>query len=202
MPLCFGIIYNSLEAIYRENMEDFIRTYTIDENICDGLVSFFEDNNDWTNPGRVVKGVDKTVKDSTDLSVSIYDYDERIIEYRRELNDCKNKYMEDFLKEGFPDKNRLSPQFNIQRYPPLGGFKVWHSERGSYTTMQRCLVFMTYLNTVEVGGETEWFYQKVKVKPIKGLTVLWPSDFTHTHRGCPALHETKMIATGWFELRG
>lgn len=183
-------------------MEDFIRTYTIDENICDDLISFFEDHIDRTGPGQVARGVDKNVKDSIDLSVSIYDHDNRILEYRKELKDCIKKYTDDFLHEGFPDKNEFSPLFNIQRYEPLGGFKIWHSERASFKCTQRCLVFMTYLNTVEVGGETEWFYQKVKVKPVKGLTVLWPSDFTHTHRGCPALHETKTIATGWINISG
>ena len=43
----------------------------------------------------------------------------------------------------------------------------------------------------------EFFYQKVKIKPTKGLTLIWPSDFTHTHRGVPATNDTKIIATGW-----
>ena len=41
---------------------------------------------------------------------------------------------------------------------------------------------MTYLNTVPNAG-TEWLYQKYKTEAIKGLSVIWPSDFTHTHRG-------------------
>ena len=35
------------------------------------------------------------------------------------------------------------------------------------------------------------------MKPKKGLTVLWPSDFTHRHRGLPCDVE-KWITTGWF----
>ena len=42
---------------------------------------------------------------------------------------------------------------------------------------------MTYLNTIKVGGETEFLYQKLKIKPKKGLTLIWPTDWTHTHRG-------------------
>ena len=55
---------------------------------------------------------------------------------------------------------------------------------------------MTYLNDVSDGGETEFFHQKLKVKPVKGKTVLWPTDFTHLHRGNPP-YEAKYIATGW-----
>ena len=58
---------------------------------------------------------------------------------------------------------------------------------------------MTYLNNVKSGGETEWFYQNLKVKPQKGLTVIWPAIWTHTHRGLPAPKELKYICTGWYD---
>ena len=64
--------------------------------------------------------------------------------------------------------------------------------------MQRILTFTTYLNTIEVDGETEFITQGIKVKPKKGLTVIFPSQWTHPHRGIPAPNEVKYIATGWF----
>mgnify|MGYP001271300870 CR=1 FL=1 len=42
---------------------------------------------------------------------------------------------------------------------------------------KRVLVFMTYLNDVTDEGETEWYYQRVKVKPRKGLTVIDPGSY-------------------------
>ena len=56
---------------------------------------------------------------------------------------------------------------------------------------------MTYLNDVTDGGETEFKYQKLKVKPVKGKMVMWPTDFTHTHRGITSPTQEKYIATGW-----
>ena len=47
----------------------------------------------------------------------------------------------------------------------------------------RHLVFMTYLNDVFDEGGTEFFYQKIKAQPRKGLTLIWPVDWTHLHRG-------------------
>jgi hypothetical protein len=67
-----------------------------------------------------------------------------------------------------------------------------------HQTHQRALVFMTYLNDVTDGGETQWLYQGKEMKPKKGLTVLWPTDFTHTHRGIVSLTQSKTIATGWY----
>jgi len=60
------------------------------------------------------------------------------------------------------------------------------------------LVFMTYLNDVTDGGETQWLYQEKQIQPKKGLTVLWPTDFTHTHRGVVSPTQPKTIATGWY----
>ena len=59
---------------------------------------------------------------------------------------------------------------------------------------------MTYLNDVTDGGETEWAYQDTKIKPKKGLSVIWPSEFTHMHRGVPSKTQEKYIVTGWFNL--
>ena len=59
------------------------------------------------------------------------------------------------------------------------------------------LVFMTYLNDVLDGG-TEFKYQKLITKAKKGLTLIWPSDFTHTHKGQISNTSEKYIITGWF----
>jgi hypothetical protein len=56
---------------------------------------------------------------------------------------------------------------------------------------------MTYLNDVEIGGETEFFHQKLKIRPEKGLTLIWPADWTFTHIGITSPEE-KFIVTGWF----
>ena len=57
---------------------------------------------------------------------------------------------------------------------------------------------MTYLNDVTDGGETDFFYQRIKIPPKKGLTVIWPADWTYTHRGIPSKTQDKFIVTGWF----
>ena len=62
------------------------------------------------------------------------------------------------------------------------------------------MAWMTFLNTIESGGETYFEYQQCKVKASKGLTLIWPADWTHFHKGCPAPDEEKMIITGWYDL--
>ena len=57
---------------------------------------------------------------------------------------------------------------------------------------------MTYLNDVHDGGGTDFKYQGKRQHARKGKTLIWPSDFTHTHRGEPSPTEEKYVATGWF----
>ena len=62
----------------------------------------------------------------------------------------------------------------------------------------RHLVFMTYLNDVFDEGGTEFFYQKIKAQPRKGLTLIWPVDWTHLHRGIAV--ERGKHHHGWFDF--
>lgn len=182
-------------------METFIRSYQIDDSICDDLLQFARDNQDWSKKGSTSQGIDTSWKDSRDLVVNKFAFDNRVKVYVDEIKKCFELYKEEFDTGGFPGKVEFFHYFNIQKYEPDGGFKKWHSERSSIKTQDRCLVFMTYLNTLnDPGGETEFLYQNVKVRPEKGLTLLWPSDFTHTHRGVVSHTEVKYIATGWLTL--
>jgi len=183
-----------------ENNDQFIRGWFIDENVCDNLVSYFE-NNEEKHPGLVntKQGlvVNHDYKKSTDISISTYCQDEPFIAYMQELGLAVVEY-----KKLFPSLNKLSmwgikENVNIQKYLPNEGFFVWHSERSSLHVSERLLVFTTYLNDVVDEGETEWLHQNLKIKPQKGLTVISPVDWMYEHRGITSPTETKYIATGW-----
>ena len=64
--------------------------------------------------------------------------------------------------------------------------------------LDRLLVWMVYLNDVNDKGETEFFYQHHFEEPKQGKLVIWPSDWTHLHRGIISPTETKYILTGWY----
>jgi hypothetical protein len=59
------------------------------------------------------------------------------------------------------------------------------------------VVGMLYLNDVEEGGETEFLHQKVKIKPSQGTVVVFPTYFTHVHRGNAPISNTKYIINKW-----
>ncbi|MEL7266631.1 MAG: 2OG-Fe(II) oxygenase, partial [Planctomycetota bacterium] len=83
----------------------------------------------------------------------------------------------------------------------VGGYHHWHSEifpmDASCETLHRVLLFMFYINTLDEGGETEFFYQEQKIAPKAGRMVIAPADFTHTHKGHVPVSDDKLIITSW-----
>jgi prolyl 4-hydroxylase len=177
--------------------ESHIKGWTIDGEICDGLIQLFKDNKDHHVTG-VIGGpynVNKEHKDSIDLALHP-DWDElRFVAYKDALKKCLKLYENHYPEiKGFT-KYSMTEGANIQYYPPCGGYFVDHCERTS-AYEKRCLVWMTYLNDVPDAG-THFKYQKVTTPAEKGLTLIWPTDFTHTHKGQISKIHGKYIITGW-----
>ena len=88
----------------------------------------------------------------------------------------------------------------IQYTKPGQGYHIWHAESEQLLTASRVAVFTLYLNTVELGGETEFLHQGVRVEAVEGRLSIFPAAFTHAHRGNPPLSGDKYIITGWIEF--
>jgi hypothetical protein len=85
----------------------------------------------------------------------------------------------------------------VQHIRKGGGFHIWHSEWNK-EQMSRFLVYQLYLNTLPEGeGETEFLNQGVRCKPEAGKLLIWPAQWTHTHRGNPNYSTDKYVLTGW-----
>ena len=120
----------------------------------------------------------------------------------RIINENLTKAFEEYCNY-FPilrEENIYSVKQKIQKTPIGGGFHRWHCDNLTPTSSRRILVWMIYLNNVHEGGETEFLYQGVKIKPLAGKIVLAPADFLHTHRGNPPISNDKYIITGWFNI--
>lgn len=187
------------------NISSFLGGWYISKEICDELVDYFNFNKKYLQSGKVGKAnnpylLDKNIKDSFDLNVSSGNYDVVIGEYRKCLKNVLDNYLEKYKFCNDVYLFDICESFNIQHYPIGGGFKEWHCENtGDGLSLKRHLVFMTYLNDVEDGG-TEFYYQDIKTKAEKGLTLIWPSAWTHTHKGVVSNTKEKIIITGWYSF--
>jgi len=191
------------EYKYNSNNNLIDGYYLSDLSICDDLIKLFE-NSDNKVLGETLQGVNKERKDSLDLQLSIFDIPQykSLQLYFKELTKCINLYKKKYkFCDLHVDPWAVENGFNIQKYKPSQGYHLFHCEKSGIQSSKRHLVFMTYLNDVKKGGETEWYYQKLKVKPEKGLTVIWSADWTFTHKGHTTIDEDKYIITGWFDFK-
>lgn len=54
---------------------------------------------------------------------------------------------------------------------------------------------MLYLNNVPDGG-TEFKYQNIITPAVKGNLIIWPADFTHTHKGVISKQKKNILQLG------
>lgn len=192
---------------YTIHAEDtnFLRAWMLDDcTICDDIIQFFSHHEKTighvVSPSGTVQ-VDKQCSDSIDCSLDLSTPHGKIY-FQKYLKPIVDEYVKIFPMVNAYSRWGVVEPMNIKFYCPGAGYHAYHTERNSsaYPINNRHLVFMTYLNDVHDLGETEFMHQKIKIKPQKGLTVIWPADWTYTHRGIPSPTTEKYIITGWFSF--
>ena len=174
-----------------------------DESVADDLVKEFHERPQLrgmvSNAANSEPVVDTSVKDSLEMSFPANDPSIAWRRYLLSLKAAMGLYLEDYPYAGAYGAFSITGRTNVQLYPPSGGYKTFHTERTGRGEPEgsRHLVFMTYLNDVTDAGGTEFCHQNLIVSPKKGLTLIWPADWTFTHRGVPSPTQEKIITTGW-----
>tara|TARA_A100001201_G_scaffold130147_1_gene115797 strand:- start:132 stop:653 length:522 start_codon:yes stop_codon:yes gene_type:complete len=171
------------------NIYNFIEKYEVPLSICDDLLNYYSKNIEY-------KSNRTDIKHTIEVQFFNDSNSKTILNFFKKLNECVNKY---FKKYNLNSDVRTSIVNKIQHYKTNTGFTNLHYER-NYEFYRRQLVYMLYLNTIVEGGGTEFPYQKISLKAVKGDLIIWPADFTHPHRGIISKTEEKYIVTGWFEL--
>lgn len=168
------------------------------DDTCEEMIERFEKHPEQQYEGRIGQNAvpEPSVKRSIDLRIS----------GRNDWLDI-DRQLQQSLTHGlsllaglhpFFSSNRLNDTgYNMQKTSP-GEFYQWHVDGGPGEFSKRQLVAIWYLNAApEQGGETEFFFQQLSVKPERGMLLLFPPFWTHLHRGNTVGTGTKYIATTW-----
>jgi len=186
-------------------MPQFIHSQFVEDTaLADRFIDYYKSNTSKHIDGKVGKNgaacVDPSIKNSREISMPSEE-----AEISKEFCDQLQIVLDEYVKI-YPEVNKLAKftlvPYNIQYYKPNeGGYFQWHSERhtGTYPDSSRILVWMMYCHTIDNGGGTEFLHQNYTCKSEKGKIVIWPVDWTFTHRGVRTDRE-KMIITGWYNF--
>ena len=178
----------------------FIGAWIINSlSICDDLIQYFEEHPQKKNAGATSSGLRLDSKNSVDITIQPKDLElqshDIFDRYFKSLFSCYEDYVVQwpFLKT-VADKRQIG-SFNLQRYHQWQHFQAIH-------TLHRIFAWMTYLNDVDVkdGGATLSSHYDLEIQPRKGLTLIWPAEWTHAHKGSLLKANSKYIVTGWMHF--
>ena len=181
----------------KSNSFVFEKLNTLSKEFCADVIARFEADQEGQYKGRIgqLADEDSSIKKSTDLVVSgkehWKDVDKALFQsLGRAVLEFRESYP--FFKGPFKDMG-----YGVQRTNP-GEHYHWHIDGGSHDFSHRQLVAIWYLNNVAgPGGETEFLFQDIKIKPEIGKLILFPPFWTHEHRGVTLDKGVKYIATTW-----
>ena len=183
-------------------MNNFIEEYIVaDSEECEFVIDWFENHKDKHISGVYGPGgnVDTTVKDSTDIVMNIFESNEVNSIILSAISKGVAEYKKKYYMLNDIDEWSVASTYNIQRYNPGQGYSATHCEQSGIVDYNSMLVWTLYLNDVTDEGGTFFPYQRQLVSAKTGKLVLFPSPWTHMHRGVISSTQTKYIATGWFD---
>lgn len=176
----FGIYENSLPAGFCDAL---IQRFDADPQVGPGLYG------NGTREGAVNPSIKQTTEINLDGTQQGWRDETRVL--MQSLGRHLKRYMETWGR-AFPCEIIHEP-LKIARYP-IGGQFDWHSDNLGNGVTTRVITALWYLNTVDEGGETEYPWQGMAVRPVEARLLLCPVGWTYIHRGAPPVSGPKYIA--------
>ena len=189
------------EGVY---FEDFIGFYEnkFPNKLCNALIELFNEIENEQSPFFQIKN--SPARNDFSVNLSHFLIGDRFTSKCNEL--VHNSFHH--YADHYPILKTCSvfnPSLKLQKTVPGGGYHQWHCEHAYFTNdldKDRLLAWMVYLNDDYEGGETEFNHLSKRVKPKKGTLLMWPTGFTHSHRGGMVVSGKKYILTGWIYYAG
>lgn len=177
-------------------MDKFIKTCEVfDEKVCKTLIEIYEtsdkkqrvDNNAVPNFTQV--NMNAEGKYDKFIQVLCYKFVDVVKQYKKDLPEyC----------EWFPNKIFFE-ELRIKKYEPGTEDQFdTHVDVQDHATAKRFLAFLVYLNDDFFGGETDFPYNKLTVRPKTGTVLVFPPTWQYPHRGLPVREgEPKYILSSY-----
>ena len=188
------------------NGKNFIGMWDIEnDNLLKNIIDFFNKNHENHKPGTVALGkTDKNKKDLLELTINPKQVKENKIEifneYINNLIECYNDYQNqwDFVKNW--QRIYIGP-FKIEKHLVSGHHLELNCERQNINSSHKILSWITFLNDInDDEGNIIFNYYDIAIKPKKGTTLIFPSDWTHLHQQEAMKNSEKFTIRGSFHF--
>ena len=188
-------------------LKDYVRTYTnvLSKSVCDTIIKNF-DESDSIYTDREQRPTFRELN----ISQRYHAKDPKWVAEQNLLIDIFDECTDNYIKEldlgpDFPARYSYE-EFRMKMYENnnYDQFKD-HVDVQDHASARRFLVGFLYLNDVEEGGETNFKYLNLKIKPERGLAVFWNNlysfgwpNYKTMHEAMPPIKGKKYILTKWY----
>jgi prolyl 4-hydroxylase len=184
-----------------DELNDFIHIYenALESNICDILISIFDQTSDkherFENEGKP-NFTQFNLTENKEITSEVNQIHNHVI---KNVFTYRDKYYEFVDTRVFP-KDHAFEQFRIKKYNPGGEDRFdTHVDVLDYSSSRRFLSFMWYLNDVETGGET--VFKDLTIQPKKGTLLIFPPLWLFPHKGNSPISESKYIMSTYLHYK-
>ena len=192
-----------IEEISKSN---FIGIWELEnDDLLEKIIEFFNLNHQSHKQGTLDLGkVDKSKKDLLEMLMSPKQIKENklevFIQYINSLVDCYNDYQDQW--GCIKNWNRIYVgSFKLEKYLVAGHHLDFNCERQNINSSHKILSWITFLNDLDDDeGALHFKYLDISIKPKKGMTLIFPSDWTHLHQQNIIKNTEKFTIRGSFHF--
>jgi len=163
----------------------YIEDNFFDKKICQNIIEKYKNK---TLKGLTYTGYDYFFLKNDDILLE---------EIYKKLQNSMKDYLNLYPEANLTKDRYILQEVRFKHFKPGNSFSEWHSETG-YNAPNRVLNMMIYLSEHNCGTE---FFDSSTIKSEIGRLTIFPSYFTHTHRGqvCPE-NKDRYILGGYFNF--
>lgn len=195
-------------------VDPYIRVYdgVFPDELCERIVSAFEDDHCGQSPGRTAGGYDPNASVRTVIMLGARmdtpDGNERWAAIDAEI--CSHlgrswaQYLHDVPTGHYlAGANKIEDSgYHIQKYEAGKGFFGRHVDGSVFSLAFRVAAAIVYLNTVEVGGGTRFPLHDLTINCVRGRVLWFPATWTYEHEGTMPVSDHKWAISTFLCHRG
>jgi hypothetical protein len=181
-------------------LDDFIKIYdqVVSDELCQRMIDLLSTDKKYYH--------DRDYLRREEVSVNPYVFPEVFEDLKNNVKEVYQRYKNDTA----PLSSNLF-QANTYEFPVVVGYKPspdkkelfadhadsWHNDSAT-----RQVSIIMYLSTVQEGGGTYFPMLDLRVQPVKGRVLLFPSYFMYMHRAEPPISDVKYVCISWMHFDG
>lgn len=201
---CTSILETETKSITnksKKSLDEYIFTLNsiIPDELCDRILSEYQDSESWTKPSVGGGHVNENVRNCYTIGISKEEIINQNFQIRKKIDEdlflCASKALTEYTKL-FPGVvAEIDTGYEILKYE-TGQFYVQHTD--SFKTQQRALSCSFLLNDDYEGGEFAFFDREIMIRGQKGSIIMFPSNFMFPHEIMPVISGTRYSIITWY----